>query len=216
MLWYQQEENTRKPIEIHYNINKIKNEKTWESKACEGRKMGHHLRPNVNCLIMPPKDAEESFLKRPIGSVIIQYELVVLHVIRQLPKRHQSASLAFAWGLQILLLGVVVDCERTRVRVVVVVVGVMVVGMVGFTIHFRSFSLLPNRPLGEAHVSSADAVKMLLALASSVCVLAISVGRSFGGFCNYTNRWHLKTLFLSFRFDFDTVQQWPAFVRLPH
>ena len=178
MLWYQQEENTRKPIEIHYNINKIKNEKTWESKACEGRKMGHHLRPNVNCLIMPPKDAEESFLKRPIGSVIIQYELVVLHVIRQLPKRHQSASLAFAWGLQILLLGVVVDCERTRVRVVVVVV--VGVGMVGFTIHFRSFSLLPNRPLGEAHVSSADAVKMLLALASSVCVLTISVGCSFG------------------------------------
>ena len=149
MLWYQQEENTRKPIEIHYNINKIKNEKTWESKACEGRKMGHHLRPNVNCLIMPPKDAEESFLKRPIGSVIIQYELVVLHVIRQLPKRHQSASLAFAWGLQILLLGVVVDCERTRVRVVVVVV--VGVGMVGFTIHFPSFSLLPNRPLSEAH-----------------------------------------------------------------
>ncbi len=102
------------------------------------------MRPNVNGLIMPSKDAEQSILERPIGSVKIQYEFVVFHIIRQLPVRDQTASLAFAYCLQILLL----LCERTGVRLMVVVVVVVE----GFIIHFPSFSLLPNRPFSKAHV----------------------------------------------------------------
>lgn len=47
------------------------------------------LRPNINCLVVPLKNAEESLFERPISSIIIQYILIVLHVIRQLVKSHE-------------------------------------------------------------------------------------------------------------------------------
>jgi hypothetical protein len=52
-------------------------------------------RPNVERFVMPTKYTEESFLEGPVGSVVIQYELVVLHILRQLPERHQSAPFRF-------------------------------------------------------------------------------------------------------------------------
>lgn len=47
------------------------------------------LRPNIKCLVVPLKNAEESLFERPISSIIIQYILIVLHVIRQLVKSHE-------------------------------------------------------------------------------------------------------------------------------
>lgn len=39
-----------------------------------------NLRPNIKGLIMPTEQAKESFFERPFSSVIIEYELIVLHV----------------------------------------------------------------------------------------------------------------------------------------
>lgn len=109
--------------------------------------MGHGLRPNIDGLVVPPENAEKSFLERPVRSVVIQNELVVLHVIRQLPIRHQTAPPAYLGCLHILLLGVILmSCGGLAVRVVMMVVGC-------FIIHFPSFSPLPNRPFSPgAHV----------------------------------------------------------------
>lgn len=46
--------------------------------------------PDVESFIVPAEDAVKSFLERPVSSVIMEYEFVVLHVLRKLPKRHQT------------------------------------------------------------------------------------------------------------------------------
>lgn len=48
---------------------------------------------------MPTEYAEESFFDRPISSVIINYELVIFHVLRQLPERHKWIPFRFAFAL---------------------------------------------------------------------------------------------------------------------
>lgn len=55
---------------------------------------------------MPAKEAEESLLEGPIGPVITQNVLVVLHVFRQLPKRHKRVAFRSVTVEAVLLHGI--------------------------------------------------------------------------------------------------------------
>lgn len=115
------------------------------------------IRPNIESFIMPTKNAEESFLERPIGSVIIVYELVVLHVIWQLPKRNQSKPFCFftvfmmMMMMMILILILVLLCVM---RKWVVDDGGLVV-VVGLIHCFFSFSF-PHTSFNETHCPYSD------------------------------------------------------------
>lgn len=57
---------------------------------------------------MPTKEAKESLLERPIGSVITKNVFVVLHEFRQLPKRQQRvafSAVAVAHVVIVVILG---------------------------------------------------------------------------------------------------------------
>lgn len=58
-------------------------------------KENKNLRPNIECFIMPTEYAKESFLERPISSVIMKYKLVIFHIIWQFPERHQFTPFEF-------------------------------------------------------------------------------------------------------------------------
>lgn len=47
-------------------------------------------RPDVERFVVPSKDAQQRVLHRPLAPVIVQYVLVVLHILRQILVLHQS------------------------------------------------------------------------------------------------------------------------------
>lgn len=73
---------------------------------------------------MPTENAKESLRERPIGSVVIENELVVFHVLRQLPIRHQAVLYGFGLVsllLLLLLIQVVVgDMIMRNIKIIII------------------------------------------------------------------------------------------------
>lgn len=95
------------------------------------------MRPNIERLIMPSEYTKKSLFERPIGSVVIENVLIVLHVLRQFLKRHQIVSLSSLVSDPIVFLAFAFS-------VFAVVVGT-VYAQPRILIHL-SFSSPPNRP----------------------------------------------------------------------
>lgn len=51
------------------------------------------LRPDVESFVVPGEDAEKRVLQRPLASIMIQYELIILQILRQFFVFHQSPFL---------------------------------------------------------------------------------------------------------------------------
>lgn len=51
------------------------------------------MRPDVDGLVVPGEEAEEGIEDGPLGAVVVEDELVLLHVVRQLVVAHQPALL---------------------------------------------------------------------------------------------------------------------------
>lgn len=74
---------------------------------------------------MPTENAKESLRERPIGSVVIEYELIVFHVLRQLPIRHQAVPFGFGLVsrlllLLLLILVVVGDMIMRNIKIIII------------------------------------------------------------------------------------------------
>ena len=48
-----------------------------------------YVRPDVEGLVVPSEDAEDDVLQRPLAAVVVQYVLVVFHVVWQVLKLDQ-------------------------------------------------------------------------------------------------------------------------------
>jgi len=84
-----------------------------KKKEREEKKKGFcRLRPNIYGFVVPAKEAEEGLFEGPIGPVITQNVFVVLHVVRQLPKRQERVAFWSVTVAEVLLHGLFGLCKR--------------------------------------------------------------------------------------------------------
>ncbi|RWW70601.1 hypothetical protein BHE74_00021703 [Ensete ventricosum] len=84
----------RKPPKCLARRKGKKKRRHWPSDGVvRGRTDGRwYLRPHVERLVVPGEGAEEGVADRPLGAVVVQDELVVLEVIRQLVVPHERGA----------------------------------------------------------------------------------------------------------------------------
>ena len=51
-----------------------------------------YVRPDVESLVMPREGTKEGISERPLASIMVVYELVILQITRQLIELHQPPS----------------------------------------------------------------------------------------------------------------------------
>lgn len=74
------------------------------------------IRPDVDGLVVPGEEAEEGIEDGPLGAVVVEDELVLLHVVRQLVVAHQPALLPLLLPLLLLPLLLAPSSLRRRRR----------------------------------------------------------------------------------------------------
>lgn len=62
--------------------------------AIESTTASAYSRPDVDGLVVPGEEAEDGIEDGPLGAVVVEDELVLLHVVRQLVVAHQLVLLA--------------------------------------------------------------------------------------------------------------------------
>lgn len=88
----------------------------WKRSTSRNWKTKTHLRPDVEGFVVPGKDAEDYILQRPLAAVIVQYVLVVLHILWKVLELHQHLLLLIILIIPTLLLLSTTALPRPRLR----------------------------------------------------------------------------------------------------